>query len=278
MPGFRVAIIPVTAFAQNCTVLFEQESRQAVVFDPGGDADRIMEMLTHEGLDVQHILLTHGHLDHAGGATALQAALTVPGKPLVEIWGPDARDRFLLEVDRAAASAVRPVRPGQRHSGPLADRRRRGGIRSAALRCAALPGPHAGQRGLCGTRRPFRHRRRCAVPGLGRPHRFPLRRPRRADCRHHRQTAAAGRRHRLHQRPWRRGRASARNGATTRSSDRLRAAITRRAACGARRPASRHSAGYARPSPMCGTKRRCSAQERENASGSGQTPAAQPAR
>ena len=97
MPGFRVAIIPVTAFAQNCTVLFEQESRQAVVFDPGGDADRIMEMLTHEGLDVQHILLTHGHLDHAGGATALQAALTVPGKPLVEIWGPDARDRFLLE-------------------------------------------------------------------------------------------------------------------------------------------------------------------------------------
>ncbi len=97
MPGFRVAIIPVTAFQQNCTILFEEDTSRAVVFDPGGDVDRIMDLLTRERLEVRHILLTHGHLDHAGGATALQAALTAPGKPRVEIWGPDDRDRFLLQ-------------------------------------------------------------------------------------------------------------------------------------------------------------------------------------
>ena len=101
MPGFRVAIIPVTVFQQNCTVLFEEAGRQAVVFDPGGEADRILEMLAQEELEVQRILLTHGHLDHAGGAAPLQAALNAQrdaqGKPRIEIWGPDKRDRFLLD-------------------------------------------------------------------------------------------------------------------------------------------------------------------------------------
>ena len=50
MPGFRVAIIPVTAFAQNCTVLFDEDSRQAVVFDPGGEPDRIRDLLVRQGL------------------------------------------------------------------------------------------------------------------------------------------------------------------------------------------------------------------------------------
>ena len=101
MPGFRVAIIPVTVFQQNCTVLFEEETRQAVVFDPGGEPGRILELLAAQGLDLQRILLTHGHLDHAGGATALRGVLneqrTAQGRPPIEIWGPDERDRFLLE-------------------------------------------------------------------------------------------------------------------------------------------------------------------------------------
>lgn len=101
MAAFRMAIIPVTAFQQNCTVLFDEASREAVVFDPGGEPGRIMQVLTAQGLEVQRILLTHGHLDHAGGATALKGALNeqrdARGKPPVEIWGPDERDRFLLD-------------------------------------------------------------------------------------------------------------------------------------------------------------------------------------
>lgn len=101
MPGFRVATIPVTAFAQNCTVLFQDATREALVFDPGGEPERIFDLLTRHGLQVQRILLTHGHLDHAGGAAPLQDMLNegrdAQGKPRIEIWGPDRRDRFLLE-------------------------------------------------------------------------------------------------------------------------------------------------------------------------------------
>jgi len=101
MPGFRLAIIPVTAFQQNCTVLFEEDSRQALVFDPGGEPGRILDLLGRQGLTLQRILLTHGHLDHAGGATALAGVLNemraAAGQPRIEIWGPDERDRFLLE-------------------------------------------------------------------------------------------------------------------------------------------------------------------------------------
>jgi glyoxylase-like metal-dependent hydrolase (beta-lactamase superfamily II) len=101
MPGFRIAIIPVTAFAQNCTVLFDEESREAVVFDPGGEPERILDLLARQGLELTRILLTHGHLDHAGGATALKGVVNqqheAAGKSPIEIWGPDERDRFLLE-------------------------------------------------------------------------------------------------------------------------------------------------------------------------------------
>ena len=101
MQGFRIAIIPVTAFQQNCTVLFEEATRRAVVFDPGGEPGRILDLLARQGLELERILLTHGHLDHAGGATALRGVLNqqrdAQGKPRVEIWGPDERDRFLLE-------------------------------------------------------------------------------------------------------------------------------------------------------------------------------------
>ena len=108
MPGFRVVIIPVTAFQQNCAVLFDEASRQALLFDPGGNPDRILALLARERLEVRHILLTHGHLDHAGGAAAVQAALNAEraasGRPRLEIWGPDERDRFLLDsIEEQAA-------------------------------------------------------------------------------------------------------------------------------------------------------------------------------
>ena len=103
MSGFRVAIIPVTAFQQNCTVLFDEDNREAVVFDPGGEAGRIRDLLARQGLTVRRILLTHGHLDHAGGAAALRDML---GESRPGIWGPDARDGFLLEQIEAQQAAV----------------------------------------------------------------------------------------------------------------------------------------------------------------------------
>ena len=94
---FRVAIIPVTPLQQNCALLWEEPTKCAVVVDPGGDAPEIMRGIEHLGLKVEALWLTHGHLDHAGGAKALKAALEERQGDDVPLLGPDARDRFLLE-------------------------------------------------------------------------------------------------------------------------------------------------------------------------------------
>lgn len=83
-------IVPVTPFAQNCTLLWEEGERRATVIDPGGDIPAIRAALDEAGVSAERILLTHGHIDHAGGAAELAETLGV------EVWGPDARDAFLL--------------------------------------------------------------------------------------------------------------------------------------------------------------------------------------
>jgi hydroxyacylglutathione hydrolase len=110
MGQLRGAVIPVTPFQQNCSLLWDDLSKQAVVIDPGGEVDRILGAIEQAGVTVERIWLTHGHLDHAGGADELRAALH--GVP---IEGPDQRDEFLLqglvEQGRAFGFAMRHVTP-----------------------------------------------------------------------------------------------------------------------------------------------------------------------
>ncbi len=86
--GFETVV--VTPFQQNCSILWDMASSTGVVVDPGGDVEAIVARLTSLDVRVEAILLTHGHLDHAGGAEALRDALGVP------LLGPDRRDGFLL--------------------------------------------------------------------------------------------------------------------------------------------------------------------------------------
>jgi glyoxylase-like metal-dependent hydrolase (beta-lactamase superfamily II) len=87
----KAAIVPVTPLHQNCAILFDDKSMEGVVIDPGGDAEIIEQAITEFGIKVKEIWLTHGHLDHAGGAEDLKAILGV------EITGPHKDDTFLLE-------------------------------------------------------------------------------------------------------------------------------------------------------------------------------------
>ena len=104
----NAAIIPVTPFQQNCTLLWD-ENKRGVVIDPGGDVPRIAEAIARAGVTVEKIVLTHGHIDHAGGAADLKERLRVP------IEGPHEADRFLLEalVERGRDFGIpaRPVTP-----------------------------------------------------------------------------------------------------------------------------------------------------------------------
>lgn len=92
----QATLIPVTPFQQNCTIVFDQRSRRATVIDPGGDVGRVIGAIRELEVVVDSILLTHGHIDHAGGASALRDSLGRDGRA-VPIEGPDRRDRFLLE-------------------------------------------------------------------------------------------------------------------------------------------------------------------------------------
>jgi glyoxylase-like metal-dependent hydrolase (beta-lactamase superfamily II) len=76
--ALRCAIVPVTRFAQNCSVVWCARTRRGAVIDPGGDLERILRVVRAEDIAVERILLTHGHLDHAGGALELSETLEAP--------------------------------------------------------------------------------------------------------------------------------------------------------------------------------------------------------
>jgi hydroxyacylglutathione hydrolase len=92
MNSIRAAVVPVTPFQQNCTVLWCTRTMRAAVIDPGGDLDRVRAAIAGAKVTVEKILLTHGHVDHAGGATELKESLGVP------IEGPHRDDKFLLDM------------------------------------------------------------------------------------------------------------------------------------------------------------------------------------
>ena len=97
MGQLRAGIIPVTPFQQNCTILFDDETREGVVVDPGGDVDQILAALDGNGLKIGAIWLTHGHIDHDGGAMDLKDAIGV------DIVGPHEADRqMLLNIETQA--------------------------------------------------------------------------------------------------------------------------------------------------------------------------------
>lgn len=87
--AFRV--LPVTAFAQNCTLFWCEKTKEAAVIDPGGEVDRILEAAQADGLKITKIWVTHGHLDHVGGVAELQKKT----KAIIE--GPHEADRYWVE-------------------------------------------------------------------------------------------------------------------------------------------------------------------------------------
>ena len=91
MGQLNAGIVPVTPFQQNCTILFDMDDKQGVVVDPGGDVDSILQALRDNAISAGAIWITHGHIDHAGGAMDLKEALGV------EIIGPHEADKTLLD-------------------------------------------------------------------------------------------------------------------------------------------------------------------------------------
>ncbi len=96
MPKLQAAQIPVTAFKQNCALIWDAESGIGTVIDPGGDVPRILSAIERAGCAIDRILITHGHLDHAGGAAELKRALEAKQGGPVPVEGPHEADAILL--------------------------------------------------------------------------------------------------------------------------------------------------------------------------------------
>jgi len=87
----RATVVPVTAFAQNCSVVWCDRTGAGAVIDPGGDLEKVLEAVRESGMRLEKILLTHAHIDHAGGTAELARSLKLP------IEGPHVGDRFWID-------------------------------------------------------------------------------------------------------------------------------------------------------------------------------------
>ena len=88
----KVSILPVTPFQQNCSLLVCERTRKGAIVDPGGEVERLVAHAEERCDEVEKILLTHAHLDHAGGTAELARRLDVP------IEGPHTEDQFWIDL------------------------------------------------------------------------------------------------------------------------------------------------------------------------------------
>ncbi len=94
----RYQIIPVTPFQQNCTVFWNEETKKGGIVDPGGDLQLLNKFIDEQGIEIEKILVTHGHLDHAGSVKAMADERGIP------IIGPHKDDKFWIDGMPEAAA------------------------------------------------------------------------------------------------------------------------------------------------------------------------------
>lgn len=87
----RAMVAPVTPLQQNCTIVWCVKTNKAAIIDPGGEVDKLMSVLETNGLTLEKIWITHGHLDHAGGTAEIKALTGAP------IEGPHPADQFWID-------------------------------------------------------------------------------------------------------------------------------------------------------------------------------------
>jgi glyoxylase-like metal-dependent hydrolase (beta-lactamase superfamily II) len=87
----QAVIIPVTQFAQNCSLVWCPRTLEGAVIDPGGDLDKVLAAVKKHGVSLRQILLTHAHIDHAGGTARLAREQNLP------IIGPHPGDQFWID-------------------------------------------------------------------------------------------------------------------------------------------------------------------------------------
>ena len=105
--SIKVAIVPVTAYQQNCSIVKCEATGKLAIVDPGGDIDRIMNAVAQIGGTVEKILLTHGHMDHCAASAESRQKLEIP------IEGPGREDAYWIDKlpESCQMAGMPPVQP-----------------------------------------------------------------------------------------------------------------------------------------------------------------------
>jgi glyoxylase-like metal-dependent hydrolase (beta-lactamase superfamily II) len=98
-PSLRCVVVPVTPFAQNSSIVWSPRTGRGAVVDPGGETPRLLGAARANNVEIEKILVTHGHLDHAGAVADLAAELGVP------VEGPHRDEAFW--IDQLASQGAR---------------------------------------------------------------------------------------------------------------------------------------------------------------------------
>jgi len=136
----QVHVMPVTLFQSNCIVVWDDETLEGFVVDPGGDTDRIMGLVQRKKINVAGIFLTHGHVDHVAGSNKLKEATGAP------VYLHPARRELAEMVPRQCAFFGMPM-----EEAPRVDKEMQEGdlFRFGAIECSVLHTPGHSPGGVC---------------------------------------------------------------------------------------------------------------------------------
>ena len=181
--GLKAFVIPVTPFQQNCSVHWCTKTNKGAVVDPGGDLDQIDDAIAKHGIELEKVLVTHGHIDHAGGVAEFAERHNLP------IEGPHKDEIFWIsqlaeQGERFGLAAGRPFEPDRWLDD--GDTVTVGDLVYDVVHCPGHTPGHV----------VFIHR-----PGVDRPHRLSQGQSRGPDRLDPGQAVSPGRRHHLHPRP-----------------------------------------------------------------------------
>lgn len=92
-PPMKAVVVPVTPLQQNCTLIWCTQTMKGAFTDPGGDLDHLLKVAAENGVTIEKLLVTHGHIDHCGLTGVLAERLGVP------IEGPHPDDKFWIDMN-----------------------------------------------------------------------------------------------------------------------------------------------------------------------------------